>query len=68
MSQEYDFIDLTTDIASGCNVALSNGCKYEEYVNPRCNTDDINSQFDENHDSGPDESMVTSPNKERHEE
>jgi hypothetical protein len=30
MSQEYDFIDLTTaDIASDCNVALFNGCKYE---------------------------------------
>jgi hypothetical protein len=66
MSQEYDFIDLTTtEIASECNVALFNGCKYEENVNPHCNTDDINRQFDENHDFDPEESMITSPSKER---
>jgi hypothetical protein len=66
MSQEYDFIDFTTtDIACDCNVALFNGCKYEENVNPRYNTDDINRQFDENHDFDSEESMITSPSKER---
>jgi succinylglutamate desuccinylase len=46
-------------------VALFNRCKYEENVNPRYNTDDINRQFDENHDFDSEESMITSPSKER---